>query len=302
VSSGKHCWQDIGLASNQHHEYVFLAHDVNVDIGASINAADGSGAAQYEYGPFGEAIRATGPMAKANPFRFSTKYQDDETDLLYYGYRYYSASTGRWNSRDPIWEKGGYDPLEADRDSNFYAFADNTPISSIDHLGLITFSSGCTERQKQRIGQAFDTACSKAKSCLHRYCMDDRSVSRELKKTCDSRDLHIVCHQRATRLNGCRSPISGDERCGWTAGGSSVQPWHTIHLCPGAFDDPAGCGELGCTVLHEMTHAAGAPSEDEAQRSEICSGMDCVTVPGIKTRDLSRAPSHVSPCWCGREE
>ena len=35
-------------------------------------------------------------MAKANPFRFSTKYQDDETDLLYYGYRYYDASKGRW--------------------------------------------------------------------------------------------------------------------------------------------------------------------------------------------------------------
>jgi RHS repeat-associated protein len=33
---------------------------------------------------------------KANPFRFSSKYQDDETDLLYYGYRYYNASTGRW--------------------------------------------------------------------------------------------------------------------------------------------------------------------------------------------------------------
>jgi RHS repeat-associated protein len=41
-------------------------------------------------------------MAKANPFRFSTKYQDDETDLFYYGYRYYSASTGRWISRDPM--------------------------------------------------------------------------------------------------------------------------------------------------------------------------------------------------------
>ena len=26
-------------------------------------------------GPFGELLRATGPMAKANPFRFSTKYQ-----------------------------------------------------------------------------------------------------------------------------------------------------------------------------------------------------------------------------------
>ena len=46
-----------------------------------------------EYGPFGEVLRATGPMAKANLFRFSTKYQDDETDLLYYGYGYYNAST-----------------------------------------------------------------------------------------------------------------------------------------------------------------------------------------------------------------
>jgi RHS repeat-associated protein len=61
---------------------------------------------QYEYGPFGEVIRATGPMAKVNPFRFSTKYDDDESDFLYYGYRYYNPSTGRWPSRDPLNEPG----------------------------------------------------------------------------------------------------------------------------------------------------------------------------------------------------
>jgi hypothetical protein len=33
-------------------------------------------------------------MAKANPFRFSTKYQDDETDLFYYGYRAELSSLG----------------------------------------------------------------------------------------------------------------------------------------------------------------------------------------------------------------
>jgi hypothetical protein len=42
----------------------------------------------YKYGPFGELIRASGPIAKLNPFRFSTKYEDDETDLVYYGSRY----------------------------------------------------------------------------------------------------------------------------------------------------------------------------------------------------------------------
>jgi len=56
-------------------------------------------------GPFGEVLRSTGPIAKANPLRFSTKYQDDETDLLYYGYRYYIASMGRWLSKDPLSEE-----------------------------------------------------------------------------------------------------------------------------------------------------------------------------------------------------
>ncbi len=78
-------------------------------------------------GPFGEVVRTTGPMAKANPFHFSTKYQDDETDLLYYGYRYYNASTGRWVSRDPIEEEGGV---------SLYGFIRNEPISWIDSYGL----------------------------------------------------------------------------------------------------------------------------------------------------------------------
>ena len=78
-------------------------------------------------GPFGEVIRATGPMAKANPFRFSTKYQDDETDLLYYGYRYYNPSTGSWLSRDPLGERGGL---------NLYAIGMNSPINGVDALGL----------------------------------------------------------------------------------------------------------------------------------------------------------------------
>jgi RHS repeat-associated protein len=75
-------------------------------VAALVNAADGTVVANYEYGPFGELIRATGPMAKANPIRFSTKYQDNESDLVYYGYRYYDRSTGKWLNRDPLSERG----------------------------------------------------------------------------------------------------------------------------------------------------------------------------------------------------
>ena len=69
-------------------------------------------------------------MAKANPFRFSTKYQDDETDLLYYGYRYYNASAGRWISRDPQGEQGS---------ASLYLFCGNDALGRVDRLGLKDF-------------------------------------------------------------------------------------------------------------------------------------------------------------------
>ena len=59
--------------------------------------------ANYEYGPFGEVIRQFGPMAKLNPFRFSSKYDDDETTPSFsYGHRYYNPSTGKVALRGPV--------------------------------------------------------------------------------------------------------------------------------------------------------------------------------------------------------
>jgi len=85
----------------------FTSFDGNGNVVVLVSAADATLAAQYEYGPFGELLRATGPMAKANFLRFSTKYHDDESDLLYFGYRYYDANKGRWNTRDPVRDEGG---------------------------------------------------------------------------------------------------------------------------------------------------------------------------------------------------
>ena len=100
--------------------------DGNGNVSALVDAS-GTVAARYEYGPFGEPIRATGPMANANPFRFSTKYTDEETGLAYFGYRFYNAIMGRWPSRDPIGEHGGL---------NVNAFVLNDPLDWIDILGL----------------------------------------------------------------------------------------------------------------------------------------------------------------------
>ena len=111
----------------------FAAFDGNGNIAGLVNGWDGTLLANYEYGPFGEVVRSTGPMAKVNPIRFSTKYQDDESDFLYYGYRYYKPSTGTWLSRDPAGEKGGVD---------LYEFIKDSPLNYSDALGL-SCSGGC---------------------------------------------------------------------------------------------------------------------------------------------------------------
>jgi len=46
-----------------------VAYDGNGDVVALEDVATDTVAARYEYGPFGEVVRATGPMAKANPLR-----------------------------------------------------------------------------------------------------------------------------------------------------------------------------------------------------------------------------------------
>ena len=117
-------WENAMIGNTNY--LAFVGFDGNGNVSELVGTG-GTNLAQYEYGPFGEVIRATGPMAKLNPFRFSTKYQDDESDLLYYGMRWYSASTGQWLSRDPIGEKGGV---------NLYICSGNDQIDFFDILGL----------------------------------------------------------------------------------------------------------------------------------------------------------------------
>jgi len=105
-------------------------YDGNGNLTTLQNAATGTLAATYEYGPYGEPIATSGAYADKNPLRFSTKYTDDETGLVSFGRRYYDPRNGRFLGRDPIEERGG---------RNLYGFVGNEPINHGDRLGMETF-------------------------------------------------------------------------------------------------------------------------------------------------------------------
>jgi len=107
-------------------------YDGNGNVGQLVNLADGSTVAKYEYDAYGNSA-ASGTYATTNVMRFSTKQWDDETGLGYWGYRHYDPGSGRWISRDSIFELGG---------DNLYAFAYNLPINYIDPLGELSLAPG----------------------------------------------------------------------------------------------------------------------------------------------------------------
>src|SRR6266540_3993141 len=130
----------------------FAAYDANGNVTGLIDATTGTTTGNFEYGPFGEIIRLTPNANNQSPFRFSTKYTDDESDFLYYGYRYYNTSTGRWLSRDTIGEK---DTL------NLYAFTRNRAIDNVDLLGKCICGADVTAPAAKTLGivrQSWDHA------------------------------------------------------------------------------------------------------------------------------------------------
>ena len=106
------------------------AHTNAVDGNKNVSEVlDESGniVAHYEYAAFGDAVMVSGEKALANPFRFSSEYADDALGLTYYNYRHLDHAAGRWLSRDPIEEQGGW---------NLYGMVENSVLSQFDILGL----------------------------------------------------------------------------------------------------------------------------------------------------------------------
>jgi RHS repeat-associated protein len=78
----------------------------------------------YTYDSFGKVTASTGSVT--NPFQYTAREFDSETNLNYYRARYYDTSVGRFLSEDP--QKFLQNP-------NFYAYVYNNPANTVDPTG-----------------------------------------------------------------------------------------------------------------------------------------------------------------------
>jgi RHS repeat-associated protein len=115
------------LSASLNGTQAYYFYDANGNV-SDLVATNGASLAHYEFDPYGNATVSTVSLVAVNPFRFSTKYTDDETGLYYYGYRFLSTEMGRWVNRDPITEGGGL---------NLNCFVNNNSLANVDANGLL---------------------------------------------------------------------------------------------------------------------------------------------------------------------
>jgi len=143
---GKHCSDGASKHHHHHHgsgidsgdgtggllvEYegedaFFPVFDGNGNITDYLNDA-GVVVAHYEYDAFGKDLVSTGLKKDNLDYGFSTRVRDRDLGLLYYNYRYYNTTIGRWISEDPAEHHGGL---------NHYAVEGNDFVNGWDYLGM----------------------------------------------------------------------------------------------------------------------------------------------------------------------
>ena len=154
----------------------------------------------YTYTPFGE-VTASGSVTQ--PIQWSSEFHDPELGMVYYNWRYYDNSSGRFTSYDPIRDKV-IDIL--------YVFVKNQPTITVDVLGLSGLSVNDlleiidqteTARVKNILMgvclKALTEACFKANNYLKKAVMKgDRKKAKEweIKKT-------IICNMASDAAKNC---------------------------------------------------------------------------------------------------
>ena len=113
----------------------------------------GNVVSRHDYMAFGEEV----PRANYGSDSIRDKYtgyeRDNESGLDYAQARYYSSSTGRFTSVDPLMASA---TIKNPQTFNRYIYALNSPYKFIDPLGLVATSTECGNQGQPTCAQADD--------------------------------------------------------------------------------------------------------------------------------------------------
>jgi len=129
--------------------FVYFYHPDHLGSTGFATSATGDLYEHLEYFPFGETWVSEQTNTQRLPFLFTGKELDEETQLYYFGARYYDPKTSVWQSADPF--LGRYFTGDLNRgvhtpqNLSLYAYAWNNPLALVDPTGSSVSEPGFWE-------------------------------------------------------------------------------------------------------------------------------------------------------------
>ncbi len=106
----------------------------------------------YSYTPYGEVTESSNSVYQ--PIQWSSEYNDTELGLVYYNYRHYNPTDGRWLGRDK----------ELPTEYNLYVYCRNDALTRTDKYGLYSYANRASTTRTETYDKNgyYETANGKA--------------------------------------------------------------------------------------------------------------------------------------------
>jgi RHS repeat-associated protein len=236
-------------------------------LGSSAVITDDAGALVEEtaFYPFGTPRNEHRLRQIQESYTFTQKERDRESDLHYFGRRFYHSTLGRWLSTDPKEEKGG--------GLNLYAYARHNPLKYMDPDGMEVVWSESLKKDKS-FQKALKILENTAEGKRILDSLETADVQADKGKLTDKSD-----HAHATGLAHNRAVISGTKSHKTRAATTVI----TIDLSK-ARKLKLTDYDLANVLHHELRHAE--------IHNTVASGEDYTTDEGINKAEAVRNQAH----------
>lgn len=208
----------------------------------SLTNPTGALAETYTLDSFGKQTGSSGSLI--NPFRYTSRELDTETNVYYYRARYYDPVIGRFLREDAIGNDEG---------DNLYAYVGNSPIDLRDPTGLYSLIGFDSQNLRNLMNSAIGRAIEK------------------LSETCPNCAGSIA--PRIIRTLRTTTYVYNPDVSFCGAAYDTPSYFRNVTVGHNAFD-PNACCSLESTLTHEAAHLVGA-SEAQARKIE----KDCFNCP-----------------------
>jgi len=139
----------------------FFYHPDHLSSTNEVTDASGDLFEHLEYFPFGETWVDQVTNEERAPYLFTGKELDEETNLYYYGARYYDPRMSQFLSPDPLLASDPNKTLSMPSVLSLYTYADNNPLRYIDPTGrTITMPKDIPDPARKTIFAAMEQLTS----------------------------------------------------------------------------------------------------------------------------------------------